>query len=1066
ESVTFGATSNITFTPPSSAMWMEGSFDWTTTDLHTHELQTPSGEVVDYSIYSQVYFERNPSYVPSLVPLQFWYPKTESGTWTMAIERLSTGSTTINCEVKYHPGFTQTVTVPNNAQWLNASISWDNTGTNLDMALVDPLGRLVQWGPAGSLIASGLSSETVEVPYPMPGDWTVLISWIDASEEENNVDLSWEVSSLPTDLQAYLESAANGAVLASLMNAPLLYVTEDSVPDSTLWAAQRLGVSFSFLVDPANIHSDSLETALEDFSFLTSLESYLLMTQWIQSLSGEDDVVVTVPQGNADEVFAPAAYSGAFHGAPVFSLCGDDNYLTTRAEETWAPYMIGPEIDIYITSRWSTRTENGWYDERIPNKFSMMESVDVFADFLDERGAYNTTGPQSVIIISPPDLIKLSFDRSLQSHFQSGRIPTGNPSLVSVMVNRASHHRFLFLVSDAASDALLSFYAYTDGSTFVDNDYNAYEIWQIEDTTAALEGADFNILHGVGVDEVFAGINTQLALWSLSTHGTLTNGPRDPPHRPGGQGLFSLRNEAADYGFEESPATRESPSDVDHLVNPVAYESESFHHVMKTTDDLESAIDNIGSPIVILTACLLGGTRLPIMLMEHGAVGVIASPRTVYFQPAGTLSIMMTEALCDGNSTGSALSDALVRISPDYSDPLIDRDPRDYGNQQVLFGDPEVHLYNPSSFSRIPTIDQTSTEFDGHAPGRGVPAVTAVGTSDYLPQTLSSLEIEHEFYDESNLTEFTWLLSLRETVIIEPGTLSSLSTELGPKSAELGEYVEEGGTFVLLGVTGDLSWLPWSTSYSATGIGASISISDTNHPLMTYPNTVSSSVDYQGHFTSVPENLTVLATDGTYPVVIAGVIGAGKLAMTTTHPAGIARNNTVENAALWSSRPSLVLHDAQLNQVIIWEGDSVTITLGITTRSGAGVENVGLQAWLNSSELSVLETGAGLYEITLTEEWTRGRIGSYTLTVVGVRNGYDTLTSVVYDFMTIRAFPWLPIVLVGGVMAAIIGGSVYMRRKRGNRVKPKSHIKGKTRKERQRQREEDRKVDPKEFFGV
>ncbi|MFX1440064.1 MAG: hypothetical protein ACFFFD_07420 [Promethearchaeota archaeon] len=1075
--VNYTEIANITFTPPTSAGWMEGSFDWSGSDLHTHQLRDPNGAIVDYSVYSQVYFERQPSYVASLVPLKFWYPKTQDGTWTMAVERLSSGTTDLSCEVKYHPGFTQTVSVPSDAQWLNATITWDNSATDLNLALVGPSGRLVQWAPAGSILA-GLSSETVEIPYPVAGDWTILLSWIDATEEENNVDLSWAVSTLPSGLQAYLESAANGAVLASLLNAPLLYVTEDSIPEATRNAVQKLGVNVSFLVDPANIHAAALETELDAFSFLTSLESYLLTTQWIRALSEENDIVVTVPFGNGNEVFAPAAYSAAFHGAPIFSLCGDDNYLTTRAEETWAPYLIGPEIDIYITSRWTTRHENGWYDERIPNTYSMRQSVNDFEVFLADRGAYNATDPQSVVVVSSPELIKVSFDRSLQSHFQAGRIPTGDPALASVLINRAAHHRFLFLTSDSADDAMLTFYAYTDGSPFVDNFLNGYEIWQIEDTTTALQDADFNVVTHVGADEVFATVDTQLALWSMSTHGTLTQGPRDPPQRPNGPGLFSLRDQDAKWGFEVSETTRESPSDADHLVNPVAYEAEYAHHVMKSTDDLEATIGNIGSPIVILTACLLGGTRLPIMLMEHGAVGVVASPRTVYFQPAGTLSIQITEALCSGNTTGSALSEALARISHDYSDPLIGRDPRDYGDQQVLFGDPEVHLYSPASSLRISSVDPGDISLDEHQPGRGVPAVAALGTTDYLPRTLDDFSIAHDFYDDSNITDSQWLLPLRSTVLVEPGSLPSLSTGLVPMTQDIKSYVELGGTLVLMGVSGDLSWLPWAVS-TGTSSGSTIVIEDPNHPLMSMPNVLTSSIDYQDHFTSFPENMTVLATEGTNPVILAGVVGSGKLAVTTTRPTGTARNQTVVNAALWSSMPSLVLHAASLNQIIIWEGDRVIITLEITTRSGAGIGQVSLHSWLNSTEITVVASAEpGLYTMTLTEDWTRGRVGTYSLHLTGAKAGYDSLTVVLHGFMTIRAFPWELLLLVGGVFAAIVGASIYTRRKRGDRVSKKT--KRMSKEERRREKEESRrrkaerewrkkedaKADPKEFFGV
>lgn len=1064
EIVSFGTIANITFTPPSTAVWMEGAFDWATQDLQTHELKDPNGNVVDYSVLSQVFFERNLNFVESRVPLRFWYPKTLDGSWTMSVERLFAGSTDMTCEVKYHPGFTRTVTVPSNANWLNVSISWDKIATDLNLALVDPTGRLVQWAPAGSILA-GLNTESIEVPYPIPGEWTVLMAWIDATDEQNNVNLSWEISALPSDLQPYLESAANGAVLASLMNAPLLYVTETTVPEFTSWTAQKLGVNNSYLVDPANIHSSSLEVSLGSFSTLTPLNNYSVLAQQIRGISEENDVVVTIPLGNGDELFAPAAFSAAAHGAPVFSLCGDDNLLTTRAEETWAPYLIGPEIDIYITSRWTTRHENGWYDERIPNKYSMMESVDEFETFLSDRGAYNSTSPQSVVVLSPPDLIKLSFDRSLQSHFQAGRIPAGDSAMASVMVNRALHHRFLFRTAESADEALLTMYAYTDGSSYQDNFGGTITINQIEDTSSALAAAGFSIDSHVGFNEVFAGVASQVALWSISTHGTLTSGPRDPPHRPGGPGLFSLRDIDAVYGFEESVAVRESPSDIDSLVNPVAYEAEIAHHVTKTTDELGAAIDNIGSPIVIITACLLGGSRMPMMLMEHGAVGVVASPRTVYFQPAGLLSILLAEGLASGNSTGEALSDALVMMAPDYSYPLAG-DPVDYGNQQTLFGDPEVHLYSPSTSPRVTAADPAASSYDGHVPGRGVPGVTGLGSSDYLPLTFMELGIEHDYYEASNFTLFERLLPLSRVVILEPGTLPTFSSLLSAATSQLDAFVRNGGTLVLMGVSGNLDWMPWHIEYQATGIGSTIDMVDDGHPLVSSPNTLSENVDYQGHISTVWANLTILATDGTNAVMVAGVVGNGKLALTTTHPTAAERNATVENAALWNSMPSLVLKDITLNQQIIWEGDRVIVTLEVTDRVGVGIDLINLQAWINDTGVPVQEVGSGVYTITLTEDWTRGRVGDFDLKLLAIKSGHDTLSLLLQDFMTIRSFPWIPVLLAGGVVSIIVIGSVIFRRRRGEDVVSWKRNQGKSKEERQRQREEDERFDPKEYFGV
>ncbi|MCK5265891.1 MAG: hypothetical protein KAR03_09820, partial [Candidatus Thorarchaeota archaeon] len=432
----------------------------------------------------------------------------------------------------------------------------------------------------------------------------------------------------------------------------------------------------------------TLDTELSALAAVTTLNTYTAVSNSIVTLSENPDIVITVPTGDNNEFFGPAAYSAAVHGSPIFSLCGNDNYLTTRAQETWAPYLIGPEIDnIYVINKYDNRAENGWYDERIPNKFSMMQSVDDFETFLTVRGAYNSTDPQPVVVVAPVTLLPISFDRSLQCDFQPGRIPAENPSDASILINRGLLHRYLFLTAENADTSLVSMYAYTDGSMVNDNNLDQYVLNQIENTTDALTSAGFVIEQEVGVNEVFSQLSSQVGLWTLSTHGTLTLLPRDPPDRPSGHGYFSLRNAQAPYGFEDSLAVRESPSDSNQLVNPVAFSAEAANHVIISSDELEAELDNIGSPLVILTACLLGGTGMPLMLMQHGAVAVTAAPRTVYFQPAGLLSVFLAQGLSEGSTIGEALSNGLTLTSSDYANPLTNRDPRDYANQQILFGD-------------------------------------------------------------------------------------------------------------------------------------------------------------------------------------------------------------------------------------------------------------------------------------------------------------------------------------------------------------------------------------------
>ncbi|TFF68473.1 hypothetical protein EU520_00375, partial [Candidatus Thorarchaeota archaeon] len=1070
---------DVSFTPPSDCGWIEASINWTGSAYFTHTLRDPNGRIVDYSVWTQTYWERFSPQLDAPVPLQFWLPKTLDGEWTLRLYPQTTINDPLPLDftLTYHPSFTQEITVGSGALSLNIDLGWDKTAADLNLALIDPTGRFVDWAPSGSVISSP-GSATAKIEYPMAGTWTANVAWMDATTENNNVDLTWEVETAPPRLEAYLESAANGAVLASLLNAPLFYVNRDSVPEVTQWAYNRLGVSVAFLVDPQGVHTSSLYNALDSEFFVNNLDNYPLVTQWITTLSGYPDVVVTVPRGDGSEFFAPAALSAAYHGGPVFSLCDGDNSMMTRAEETWAPYLIGPEIDIYVTNRYSTRTENGWYDERIPNKYSMQLSVDSFEAFLDDRGAYNSSSSQDVVVVSPTDVVKTSFDRSLQSHFSSGRIPASTPAMASVMINRGILHRFLFETADSADTSLVSMYAYTHGATFLDNNFNLNTIYQYDNTTSMLADGGFSSESHIGYNEVYESIASQVAFWSFSTHGTLTRYPTDPPDRPGGEGLFSLRDEDLQYGVEEE---NQRDANGDQLVNPVMFTMEETHHRIETTSDLEAQIGNIGSPIILLTACLLGGSRLPSVLMEHGAVAVLGSPRTVYFQPAAMLSLYITESLVAGQPVGRSLSEALTLVSPDYSDPLSTGEPRDYANQHVLFGDPDVVLYHPSDHAHVAAVDPFSLSLDGHTPGGGTQPIVGLGDSSYLPAVFESLAVDHDYYEVSNYSDFLRLLFLRRCVIVEPGTASEFSSEFLSSTSDINDYVTGGGTLVVLGVSSALSWLPWPLTFISAGSSTGIDLVDDAHPLITVPNTLSANVDYQGHFTDPWANFSIVATDGANPVLVAATVGVGKVALSTARPVGLEANLTIENAVSWFEQPSVILDDISKNQEIIWEGDRVIITLRISDALGQALEGIALEVYMNETDVTSLvsETGAGVYVLTLTEEWTSGRVGYHNLVISGRKSGYDSLTLTLTSFVYIRPSPLLVLAIGGGiVIAAIVGVTYYRKRRERDKPPPpvspdrplsreeKARQEEMERRKREEQKKKDREFDPKVILDV
>jgi hypothetical protein len=180
----------------------------------------------------------------------------------------------------------------------------------------------------------------------------------------------------------------------------------------------------------------------------------------------------------------------------------------------------------------------------------------------------------------------------------------------------------------------------------------------------------------------------------------------------------------------------------------------------------------------------------------------------------------------------------------------------------------------------------------------------------------------------------------------------------------------------------------------------------------------------------------------------------------------------VEDAALWSSEPSLYLNSVTMNEYVIWAGDRVVITLHITDLIGRNVEGANVQVSLNSSHVEVQESGNGIYVVTLEEQWTSNRSGLYDLEIGARKSGYDTMSRLLPHFMYIRPLPWLVIGIMGAVAATMIGGWLYFRHRRGESPIPGRHKasssqdRERERKEKERQKEKDQKVNPSEFFGV
>ncbi|RLF33437.1 MAG: hypothetical protein DRN08_05485, partial [Thermoplasmata archaeon] len=169
-------------------------------------------------------------------------------------------------------------------------------------------------------------THSVEINYPMTGKWTVIVVPHYPYGKEKTSD------SIPYHITAEIRehntkrvdtglSAANGAVLASQIHAPLLYVTENSIPTETQNAINKLGVKKTYFI---NLNRVSNVKIPGDVTELTSMKDVIKITKShtknMKTATQGGNTIVITSFGTENGYFAPAGLAAAYHGANVLNI--------------------------------------------------------------------------------------------------------------------------------------------------------------------------------------------------------------------------------------------------------------------------------------------------------------------------------------------------------------------------------------------------------------------------------------------------------------------------------------------------------------------------------------------------------------------------------------------------------------------------------------------------------------------------------------------------------------------------------------------------------------------------
>jgi len=238
------------------------------------------------------------------------------------------------------------------------TLRWDDASRDLGLFLRDPTGQEI-----GSALATGTGgTQTLELPELGAGAYTVSVVALDGSAGSAtfDVDYSWE-QTMSREEVGGLAAAAQGAVLASEMNAPLLYATPRGLPSETEGALDLLGVREVVLLDLMG-RGSAARGAIEgmrgagpgvDVETVGTYEGAVarVLQQTKRSRSGTQDVVVTTvdpwsywltaqdstnPAGEewGGRFVGPAAYEAALHACPVLVTETESRLSCAKAYHT------------------------------------------------------------------------------------------------------------------------------------------------------------------------------------------------------------------------------------------------------------------------------------------------------------------------------------------------------------------------------------------------------------------------------------------------------------------------------------------------------------------------------------------------------------------------------------------------------------------------------------------------------------------------------------------------------------------------------------------------------------
>jgi hypothetical protein len=335
---------------------------------------------------------------------------------------------------------------------VNFTLTWNNPNVDLGFSVIGPSGEAIHTMTVeedGEEIEEGAKKVRFDrLGECLQGEhYSISVFALDDINTPIDFEIEYDWRQEITHEEAdSLTSATEGAVLASTLNAPLLYVSATKISDETKDALYKLGVEKIYLVDLGKHANKKL---IEEIGGIAKINKHYTLHdniyEDIREITGTNDVIFTtidpwtewymaeLKPGNETEAalfIGPTAYIAAHHGSPVLII---DNHPELSSAVVWHNEF------------WSRIASDRYWNP--PSVAEMVLTGKRIWSFLESHN-YDKQGLETIITIADQYDIGVPWDRVFPGIANSGRF-CGGPVDTSYWISRSMFYPAMIFANPA-----------------------------------------------------------------------------------------------------------------------------------------------------------------------------------------------------------------------------------------------------------------------------------------------------------------------------------------------------------------------------------------------------------------------------------------------------------------------------------------------------------------------------------------------------------------------------------------------------------------------------------------